>query len=115
MCSGKLQSGPLKVLPRARECIKSFVFATLSANPAKPTGGSENFCLLTRKMMDSKEVYDAAERVNESGSTKFYMETVWRNPDQVGKRQWQYALEMVRRVCGLAGLKDCTNHGDDRR
>jgi len=67
------------------------------------------------KMMDSKEVYDAAERVNESGSTKFYMETVWRNPDQVGKRQWQYALEMVRRVCGLAGLKDCTNHGDDRR
>jgi len=67
------------------------------------------------KLMDADEVYEAAVRAKESGSTRFCMGTAWRGPDQVGERQWQRVLEMVRRVRGL-GLEVCTTMGmiDDK-
>mmetsp|Transcript_28913 Transcript_28913/g.81427 ORF Transcript_28913/g.81427 Transcript_28913/m.81427 type:complete len:410 (-) Transcript_28913:203-1432(-) len=62
------------------------------------------------KLMDVDEVYQAALRAKESGSTRFCMGTAWRGPDQVGERQWQRVLEMVRKVRGL-GMEVCTTMG----
>lgn len=43
----------------------------------------------------------AALRAKESGSTRFCMGAAWRGPSQVGPRQWERVLEMVRRIRGL--------------
>lgn len=43
----------------------------------------------------------AALRAKEAGSTRFCMGAAWRGPSQVGPRQWERVLEMVRRIRGL--------------
>jgi biotin synthase-like enzyme len=43
----------------------------------------------------------AALRAREAGSTRFCMGAAWRGPSQVGPRQWERVLEMVRRIRGL--------------
>ncbi|KIZ04042.1 biotin synthetase [Monoraphidium neglectum] len=52
----------------------------------------------------------AAVRARESGSTRFCMGAAWRGPSQVGPRQWERVLEMVRRIRGL-GMEVCTTLG----
>ena len=43
----------------------------------------------------------AALRAKSSGSTRFCMGAAWRGPSQVGARQWQRVLDMVKRIRGL--------------
>jgi biotin synthase-like enzyme len=43
----------------------------------------------------------AALRARDAGSTRFCMGAAWRGPSQVGPRQWERVLEMVRRIRGL--------------
>lgn len=43
----------------------------------------------------------AALRAKASGSTRFCMGAAWRGPSQVGARQWQRVLDMVKRIRGL--------------
>eukprot|EP00882_Tetradesmus_deserticola_P007745 GHRQ01008155.1.p1 GENE.GHRQ01008155.1~~GHRQ01008155.1.p1 ORF type:complete len:331 (+),score=147.52 GHRQ01008155.1:121-1113(+) len=52
----------------------------------------------------------AALRAREAGSTRFCMGAAWRGPSQVGPRQWERVLEMVRRIRGL-GMEVCTTLG----
>lgn len=40
----------------------------------------------------------AALRARESGSTRFCMGAAWRGPSQVGQRQWDRVLEMVKQI-----------------
>jgi biotin synthase len=60
--------------------------------------------------MDLEPVYEAALRAREAGSTRFCMGAAWRGPSQVGARQWERVLEMVRRIRGL-GMEVCTTLG----
>jgi biotin synthase-like enzyme len=46
-------------------------------------------------------VLQAALRAKSSGSTRFCMGAAWRGPSQVGARQWQRVLDMVKRIRGL--------------
>jgi biotin synthase len=62
------------------------------------------------KLMDLEPVYEAALRAREAGSTRFCMGAAWRGPSQVGPRQWERVLEMVRRIRGL-GMEVCTTLG----
>ena len=66
--------------------------------------------LKAEKLMGLEEVYEAAVRARESGSTRFCMGAAWRGPSQVGPRQWERVLEMVRRIRGL-GMEVCTTLG----
>lgn len=49
-------------------------------------------------------------RAKEAGSTRFCMGAAWRGPSQVGPRQFQRVLEMVRGIRGL-GMEVCTTLG----
>lgn len=71
---------------------------------------SEDTGLKAEKLMGLEEVYEAAVRARESGSTRFCMGAAWRGPSQVGPRQWDRVLEMVRRIRGL-GMEVCTTLG----
>ncbi|KAI8471950.1 MAG: hypothetical protein J3K34DRAFT_376320 [Monoraphidium minutum] len=71
---------------------------------------SEDTGLKAEKLMGLEEVYEAAVRARESGSTRFCMGAAWRGPSQVGPRQWERVLEMVRRIRGL-GMEVCTTLG----
>eukprot|EP00882_Tetradesmus_deserticola_P008491 GHRQ01008954.1.p1 GENE.GHRQ01008954.1~~GHRQ01008954.1.p1 ORF type:complete len:430 (+),score=192.39 GHRQ01008954.1:107-1396(+) len=71
---------------------------------------SEDTGLKAEKLMDLEPVYEAALRAREAGSTRFCMGAAWRGPSQVGPRQWERVLEMVRRIRGL-GMEVCTTLG----
>jgi len=71
---------------------------------------SETTRLKAEKLMDLEPVYEAALRAKEAGSTRFCMGAAWRGPSQVGPRQWERVLEMVRRIRGL-GMEVCTTLG----
>lgn len=60
--------------------------------------------------MDLEEVYQAALRAKDSGSTRFCMGAAWRGPTQVGRRQWERVLEMVGRIRKL-DMEVCTTLG----
>ena len=66
--------------------------------------------LKAEKLMELEEVYEAAVRAAQSGSTRFCMGAAWRGPSQVGPRQWGRVLEMVTRIRGL-GMEVCTTLG----
>lgn len=71
---------------------------------------SEDTGLKAEKLMDLEPVYEAALRARDAGSTRFCMGAAWRGPSQVGPRQWERVLEMVRRIRGL-GMEVCTTLG----
>ncbi|KAK9867801.1 hypothetical protein WJX84_004280 [Apatococcus fuscideae] len=77
---------------------------------AQSSSWSKEVGLKAEKLMDADDVYQAAVRAKESGSTRFCMGAAWRGPSQVGGRQWERVLEMVRRVRGL-GMEVCTTLG----
>lgn len=64
--------------------------------------------------MNLDEVYEAAVRAKESGSTRFCMGAAWRGPSQIGaeedSRQWKRVLEMVTKIRAL-GMEVCTTLG----
>jgi len=66
--------------------------------------------LVAERLADLDSVYEAALRAKAAGSTRFCMGAAWRGPSQVGPRQWERVLEMVRRVRGL-GMEVCTTLG----
>ena len=70
----------------------------------------KNVDLKAEKLMDLDEVYEAAVRAAQSGSTRFCMGAAWRGPSQVGPRQWSRVLEMVTKIRGL-GMEVCTTLG----
>jgi len=66
------------------------------------------------KLMNLDEVYEAAVRAKEAGSTRFCMGAAWRGPSQIGaennSKQWQRVLDMVTKIRGL-GMEVCTTLG----
>ncbi len=52
----------------------------------------------------------AALRAKEAGSTRFCMGAAWRGPSQVGARQWDRVLDMVKRIRAL-DMEVCTTLG----
>ena len=62
------------------------------------------------KLMELEDVYQAALRARDSGSTRFCMGAAWRGPSQVGVRQWDRVLDMVKKIRGL-GMEVCTTLG----
>ncbi|KAG2430661.1 hypothetical protein HYH02_013659 [Chlamydomonas schloesseri] len=85
-------------------CPENCNYCSQSSSWSKDTG------LKAEKLMDLEEVYQAALRARESGSTRFCMGAAWRGPSQVGNRQWERVLEMVKRIRGL-GMEVCTTLG----
>ena len=56
----------------------------------------------------------AALRARDAGSTRFCMGAAWRGPTQVGVRQWDRVLEMVKRIrcmTGQDGYPGCVGKG----
>lgn len=58
----------------------------------------------------TKNILQAAVRAKAAGSTRFCMGAAWRGPSQVGQRQWERVLEMVKRIRGL-DMEVCTTLG----
>lgn len=85
-------------------CPENCNYCSQSSHWSKDTG------LKAEKLMDLEDVYEAALRAREAGSTRFCMGAAWRGPSQVGARQWDRVLEMVRRIRGL-GMEVCTTMG----
>ncbi|KXZ52173.1 hypothetical protein GPECTOR_10g802 [Gonium pectorale] len=85
-------------------CPENCNYCSQSSHWSKDTG------MKAEKLMDLEEVYQAALRAREAGSTRFCMGAAWRGPSQVGQRQWERVLEMVRRIRGL-GMEVCTTLG----
>lgn len=85
-------------------CPENCNYCSQSSSWSKETG------LKAEKLMDLEEVYEAAVRAREAGSTRFCMGAAWRGPSQVGARQWERVLEMVRRIRGL-NMEVCTTLG----
>ncbi|KAJ9519890.1 hypothetical protein QJQ45_014608 [Haematococcus lacustris] len=85
-------------------CPEDCNYCSQSSSWSKTTGTK------AEKLMELEEVYQAALRAYESGSTRFCMGAAWRGPSQVGPRQWQRVLEMVGRIRGL-GMEVCTTLG----
>ncbi|KAF6001273.1 biotin synthase [Cyanidiococcus yangmingshanensis] len=61
-------------------------------------------------LMQLEDVLREARLAKERGSTRFCMGAAWRGPSQVGPRQFQRVLEMVRGVRAL-GLEVCATLG----
>lgn len=85
-------------------CPENCNYCSQSSHWSKDTG------MKAEKLMDLEEVYQAALRAKESGSTRFCMGAAWRGPSQVGNRQWERVLEMVTRIRAL-GMEVCTTLG----
>ncbi|KAK9865947.1 hypothetical protein WJX84_008460 [Apatococcus fuscideae] len=77
---------------------------------AQSSSWSKEVGLKAERLMNNDDVYEAAVRAKESGSTRFCMGAAWRGPSQVGGRQWERVLDMVRRVRSL-GMEVCTTLG----
>ncbi|KAG2483647.1 hypothetical protein HYH03_017523 [Edaphochlamys debaryana] len=85
-------------------CPENCNYCSQSSHWSKDTG------MKAEKLMDLEDVYQAALRARDAGSTRFCMGAAWRGPSQVGQRQWDRVLEMVRRIRGL-GMEVCTTLG----
>ncbi|GLC61323.1 biotin synthase [Pleodorina starrii] len=85
-------------------CPENCNYCSQSSHWSKDTG------MKAEKLMDLEEVYQAALRARDAGSTRFCMGAAWRGPSQVGQRQWERVLEMIRRIRGL-GMEVCTTLG----
>ncbi|KFM29079.1 Biotin synthase [Auxenochlorella protothecoides] len=85
-------------------CPETCNYCSQSSSWSKETGTK------AEKLMDLDAVYEAAVRAKEAGSTRFCMGAAWRGPSQVGPRQFQRVLEMVRGIRGL-GMEVCTTLG----
>lgn len=85
-------------------CPENCNYCSQSSSWSKETGTK------AEKLMELEDVYQAALRAKEAGSTRFCMGAAWRGPSQVGNRQWQRVLEMVGRIRGL-GMEVCTTLG----
>jgi biotin synthase len=85
-------------------CPETCNYCSQSSSWSKETGTK------AEKLMDLEEVYQAALRAHESGSTRFCMGAAWRGPSQVGPRQFQRVLDMVSQIKGL-GMEVCTTLG----
>eukprot|EP01023_Acetabularia_acetabulum_P010283 TRINITY_DN1470_c0_g1_i3.p1 TRINITY_DN1470_c0_g1~~TRINITY_DN1470_c0_g1_i3.p1 ORF type:complete len:405 (-),score=50.29 TRINITY_DN1470_c0_g1_i3:277-1422(-) len=76
-------------------CPETCTYCSQSSSWSKETG------LKAEKLLELEEVYEAALRAKQSGSTRFCMGAAWRGPSQVGPRQWNRVLEMIRRIRAL--------------
>lgn len=85
-------------------CPENCNYCSQSSHWSKDTGTK------AEKLMELEAVYEAALRAKASGSTRFCMGAAWRGPSQVGKRQFDRVLEMVRRIRGL-NMEVCTTLG----
>lgn len=85
-------------------CPETCKYCSQSSSWSKTTGTK------AERLMDLESVIAAAERAKAAGSTRFCMGAAWRGPSQVGERQFQRVLEMVKRVRGM-GLEVCTTLG----
>ncbi|KAK9810902.1 hypothetical protein WJX73_006869 [Symbiochloris irregularis] len=85
-------------------CPETCTYCAQSSSWSKTTG------LKAEKLMDLDDVYEAAVRAKEAGSTRFCMGAAWRGPSQVGARQWDRVLQMVAKVRAL-GMEVCTTLG----
>ncbi|GAX76155.1 hypothetical protein CEUSTIGMA_g3599.t1 [Chlamydomonas eustigma] len=85
-------------------CPENCNYCSQSSHWSKETG------MKAEKLMGLEEVYEAAIRAREAGSTRFCMGAAWRGPSQVGERQWDRVLDMVRKIRGL-GMEVCTTLG----
>ncbi|KAI3437746.1 hypothetical protein D9Q98_000194 [Chlorella vulgaris] len=85
-------------------CPETCNYCSQSSSWSKETGTK------AEKLMNLDDVYQAALRAKDSGSTRFCMGAAWRGPSQVGKGQWERVLEMVGRIRGL-GMEVCTTLG----
>lgn len=90
--------------PRLTGCPENCSYCSQSSHWSKDTGTKAT------KLMSLEEVYEAAVRAKESGSTRFCMGAAWRGPSQVGDGQWKRVLDMVTRIRGL-GMEVCTTLG----
>lgn len=77
---------------------------------AQSSSWSKEVGLKAEKLMGLEDVFEAAKRAKEAGSTRFCMGAAWRGPSQVGPRQWERVLEMVTQIRGL-GMEVCTTLG----
>eukprot|EP00210_Caulerpa_lentillifera_P005586 g5343.t1 len=62
------------------------------------------------KLMNVGDVYEAALKAKEAGSTRFCMGAAWRGPSQVGPSQFNRVLEMVSKINAL-GMEVCATLG----
>lgn len=85
-------------------CPETCNYCSQSSSWSKSTGTK------AEKLLALEDVYAAAQRAKASGSTRFCMGAAWRGPSQVGPRQFERVLEMVRQVRGL-GMEVCTTLG----
>ena len=85
-------------------CPETCNYCSQSSSWSKSTGTK------AEKLLALEDVFAAAERAKAAGSTRFCMGAAWRGPSQVGPRQFERVLEMVRRVRGL-GMEVCTTLG----
>lgn len=85
-------------------CPENCNYCSQSSHWSKETGTK------AEKLMDLEDVYQAAVRAKEAGSTRFCMGAAWRGPSQVGKRQWERVLDAVKRIREL-DMEVCTTLG----
>ncbi|CAD7704010.1 unnamed protein product [Ostreobium quekettii] len=71
---------------------------------------SKDVDMKAEKLMDLDSVLEAAQRAKAAGSTRFCMGAAWRGPSQVGPRQWERVLKMVKEVKAM-GMEVCTTLG----
>lgn len=85
-------------------CPENCNYCSQSSHWSKETGTK------AEKLMDLEDVYEAAVRAKEAGSTRFCMGAAWRGPSQVGKGQWKRVLDAVQRIRAL-DMEVCTTLG----
>jgi len=85
-------------------CPENCNYCSQSSHWSKDTGTK------AEKLMDLEDVYQAAVRAKEAGSTRFCMGAAWRGPSQVGKGQWARVLDAVKRIRAL-DMEVCTTLG----
>lgn len=85
-------------------CPENCNYCSQSSHWSKETGTKAT------KLMAIDEIYQAAVRAKEAGSTRFCMGAAWRGPSQVGKGQFGRVLETVKKVRAL-GMEVCTTLG----
>jgi biotin synthase len=61
-------------------------------------------------LMQKEEILKAAKQAKESGSTRFCMGAAWRGVSQVGNRQFERILDVVREIRSM-GLEVCATLG----
>lgn len=85
-------------------CPEDCSYCSQSSKHSKTTGTK------AERLLDLESVYEAALRAKEQGSTRFCMGAAWRGPSQVGPRQFERVLDMVKKVRAL-GMEVCTTLG----